>query len=134
MNIEKILKDNCSRVTKDRIDMFNLIRDKHIFSYSDILCECKWVWRASIFRNLNLFFKLWIIRKLDMWNNRDYYEYNNYDEHHEHMKCKKCNTVISFDAEELCKKIFLEANKLWFKVENHSIWIQWICNNCLLSN
>jgi Fe2+ or Zn2+ uptake regulation protein len=46
------------------------------------------------------------------------------------MKCEKCNDIINFDSENICKKILKEAKKIWFKVSNHSIWIYWTCKKC----
>jgi Fe2+ or Zn2+ uptake regulation protein len=40
------------------------------------------------------------------------YELNDEKHHHEHMKCEKCNDIINFDSENICKKILKEAKKI----------------------
>jgi len=40
------------------------------------------------------------------------YEINDEEHHHEHMKCEKCDSIISFASENICKKIFSEAKKI----------------------
>ncbi|MDP3380501.1 MAG: hypothetical protein Q8S84_03010 [bacterium] len=36
MKIENLLKESNLRVTKERIEIFELIKTKHIFNYNDI--------------------------------------------------------------------------------------------------
>jgi len=132
MNIEKILKENNNRITPERISIFNFLKTKHIFTYNDIMDNFKELWRSSIFRTLNLFLDLWVIRKVDIWENIMTYELNDENHHHEHMKCNKCNSIITFHSDNICKKIFEEAKKIWFEIKSHNIWIVGTCKNCLV--
>lgn len=131
MNIENILKEKQNRVTPERIAIFNFLKTKHIFTYNDIMDNFENIWRSSVFRTLNLFLSLWIIRKIDLWDNIMSYELNDNEHHHEHMKCNICNSIISFHSNDICKKIFEEAKKLWFEIKSHSIWVVGTCKNCL---
>lgn len=131
MNIVNILKNNKNRVTPERIAIFNYLKTKHIFTYNDIKENFKNIWRASIFRTLNLFLELWVIRKVEFWKKIMAYEIDDKDNHHEHMMCEKCDSIISFDSNFICNKIFDEATKIWFKVKQHSIWVLGICKKCL---
>lgn len=133
MNIEKILKENKNRVTPERIAIFDFLKTKHLFSYNDILDNFSDLWRASIFRTLNLFLDIWVIRKVDTWEKVATYELNDEDHHHEHMKCDKCKKIISFHSDKICSKIFSEAKKLWFEIKSHSIWVIGTCKNCLIN-
>lgn len=134
MKIENILKENKNRVTPERIAIFDFLKTKHIFSYNDINDNFKDLWRSSVFRTLNLFLDLWVIRKVDIWGNIMSYELNDHNHHHEHMTCKNCNSIINFDSEKICEKIFSQAKSLWFEIKSHSISIMWICKNCLINN
>ncbi len=131
MNIENILKEKQNRVTPERIAIFNFLKTKHIFTYNDIMDNFENIWRSSVFRTLNLFLSLWIIRKIDLWDNIMSYELNDNEHHHEHMKCNICNSIISFHSNDICKKIFEEAKKLWFEIKSHSIWVVGTCKDCL---
>jgi len=131
MDIEKILREKQNRVTPERVAIFDFLKTKHIFTYNDIMKNFKDIWRSSVFRTLNLFLSLWIIRKLDLWDNIMSYELNDEKHHHEHMKCCKCNNIITFNSENICKKIFEEAKKMWFEIKSHSIWVVGTCKNCL---
>ncbi len=131
MNIEKILKDNKNRVTPERIAIFNFLKTKHLFTYNDITKNFSNIWRSSIFRTLNLFLDIWVIRKVDIWDNTSTYELNDHNHHHEHMKCSNCNDIISFHSDKICNQIFEEAKKLWFEIKQHNIWIVWTCKKCI---
>ena len=132
MNIENILKKYNKSITKERIDIFSFISEKHLFSANDLILKFWNLWRASIFRTINLFLDLWIIRKVSFWERSENYELINDEEnHHEHMKCEKCSKIINFDSNNICKKILSEATNIWFKVKDHSISIVWTCKNCL---
>ncbi len=128
MDIEKILQKNNLRVTKERKMIFCFIRKNHIFSSSLIQENFKNIWRASIFRTLNLFLKLWIIRKLNLWENT--YEFSEEKDHHEHKKCSLCWKIFKFDIDDICLEIIKRAKCDWFSVEKHSINIIWKCNSC----
>lgn len=131
MNIENILKQNWNRITKERIDMFEFLKTKHIFTYFDIQKKFSELWRASIFRNLKLFLEIWVIKKVNLWEKIETYEINEHEDYHEHMKCEKCKSIINFDCQEIYKLIIKEAERKWFKLKSHSILINWICKNCL---
>jgi Fe2+ or Zn2+ uptake regulation protein len=130
MDIEKILKENNNRVTKERIEIFNFLKTVHFFTYSDITDKFKTIARSSVFRNLNLFSEIWVIRKIDVWNWVNTYELNNHEDHHEHMSCQKCDKVIDFESDNICNEIFKKAESLWFEVKNHCIWVSWVCKDC----
>lgn len=130
MKIENILKEHSKSVTKERIDIFSFLQTKHIFSANDILISFKDLWRASVFRTINLFLEIWVIRRISLWEKQETYELNEEDQHHEHMKCEKCNEIISFDSDDICKKIMWGAKKMGFIVKEHSIWILGTCRKC----
>jgi len=131
MKIEEILKENNNRITPERVTIFNFLKTKHIFTYNDITSNFENIWRSSVFRTLNLFLSLWVIRKVEIWWKVMSYEINDENQHHEHMKCEKCNSIISFDSDNICKRIFDEAKKIWFQIKSHNIWVLGICNKCL---
>ena len=131
MNIQKILKLHDKSITKERIDIFLFLETKHIFSANDILLAFPKLWRASIFRTINLFLEIGVIRSVFLWEKQETYEVIHENHHHEHMKCEKCNKIISFESHEICEKILWLAKEKWFIVKMHNIGIIWTCRNCL---
>jgi len=103
---------------------------KHIFTANDIVENFSNIGRASIFRSIKLFSELGVIRKIQVGSNAESYEVEHSHNHHEHMTCNSCGSIINFMSENICKKIFSEAKKLWFKISEHSIGVFGTCNNC----
>ena len=130
MNIEKILKDHKKRITNERIEIFDFISKKHIFDANDIINNFKNIWRASVFRTINLFLEIWIIRKIKSTKNGASYELVREEHSHEHMECWKCWEIISFGSEDIYKNLEKEAKKLGFKIEDKSINISGKCKKC----
>lgn len=130
MNIEKILKDHKKRITNERIEIFDFISKKHIFDANDIINNFKNIWRASVFRTINLFLEIWIIRKIKSTKNGDSYEIVDKKHSHEHMECEYCWKVLSFGSEDIYKNLEEEAKKLGFKIEDKSINISGKCKKC----
>ncbi|MCP4523738.1 MAG: transcriptional repressor [Candidatus Gracilibacteria bacterium] len=131
MEIEQILRENNNRVTPERVAIYNYLKTKHIFSYNNISQNFGELGRASIFRTLNLFLDLGVIRKVEIGEKTMTYELNDHNNHHEHMKCENCKEVISFDSDNICNKIFQEAKKLGFKIKSHNIGVLGTCKNCV---
>ncbi len=131
MDIEKKLKDIWKRCTKERVNIFSFFESEHVVSALKI--EKKFTWmigRASVFRTLKLFLDYGIIRKVQTIEKGDFYEINDKHAHHEHFHCKGCWEYISFESEKLCKRIFDEAMKIGFKIQEHNIWVFWLCQKC----
>lgn len=131
MKIEKVLKENNYRFTKEREDLFNFFKKKEFFSYNDIFKKFKDISRSSVFRTINLFLDLWIIRKIFIWETSICYEFVDKKNHNEYLLCEKCNSIIAMKSKKICKKLEEEVEKIWFKMKNHNIWITGICNECL---
>lgn len=131
MKIEDILKEKWKRVTSERIEIFEFIEKKHIFDSNDILNNFKNIWRASVFRTINLFLEIWLIRKVKTCKNWDSYEIiHSENHHHEHMECLDCWDILNFESEKIYKEITKTAKKLWFSIDEQIINISWKCKNC----
>jgi len=132
MKIEQKLRNHKKKVTPERVELFSWMEKKHLFNSSDIEKNFSHIGRASIFRTLKLFCEIWILRRLNLWESGDKYEVECCEKHHhEHMKCNDCWDIISFTSDLICKKIFSEARKLGFHIDEHSLSIFWKCKNCI---
>ncbi len=130
MNIENILKQHGKSITEERKEIFNYLETKHIFSAQEVLEQFPTLGRASIFRTIRLFLEIWILRRLTLGERWESYEINNTGHHHEHMKCTVCQTIMSFDSHNICRKIFEEAKKQGFIIQEHSLSILGKCTKC----
>ena len=131
MNIEKHLKSHGKKITPERIKLFSKMKWMHIFDSKDLVEAFPEIGRASIFRTLKLFIEIWILRRVSLWESGENYEVECCEKHHhEHMKCNSCGDVISFESNNICKKLFVEAKKIGFQISEHSIWIFGTCKKC----
>lgn len=130
MNIESLLKSHWKSITNERMDIFQFLRTKHLFSATDILEEFPQIGRASIFRTIRLFLEIGILRRVTLGERWESYELNDTSHHHEHMKCTICQSIMSFDSHSICHKIFEEAKKQWFAIQQHSLSILGKCQKC----
>lgn len=133
MNIENILKSHNKNITEERKEIFAFLETKHIFSAQEILEKFPTLGRASIFRTIRLFLEIGILRRLTLGDRWETYELNHIEHHHEHLKCTRCQTIISFESKSICKKIFEEAKKQGFIIQEHSLSVLGKCQKCSLS-
>ena len=132
MEIEKILREHKKSVTPERIELFAWMEQKHLFTSGDLESGFTHIGRASIFRTIKLFVELWILRRVNLWESGESYEIECCKKHHhEHMKCNSCWDILSFASDSICKQIFVQAKKLSFHIDEHSLSILWKCKNCI---
>jgi len=86
--------------------------------------------RTTIYRELCFLLENNIIKKIQLGDNKTYYEIS--AGHHHHLVCIKCNKVkeivVGQHLEGQEKKIYKKEK---FKVLNHSLEFYGLCSNCL---
>jgi Fur family ferric uptake transcriptional regulator len=130
MNIAIILKSHGKSITEERKEIFSFLETKHIFSAQEVQEQFPALGRASVFRTIRLFLEIGIIRRLNIGERGESYELNDTSHHHEHMKCTLCQSIMSFDSHSICRKIFEEAKKQGFAIQEHSLSILGKCSKC----
>lgn len=130
MDLKNTLIKNNISYTKQRQIIYDEIIRLHHFSYEDLEKSLKKIWRASIFRTLNLFSKIWIINIVETVPWVLTYELIDEKNHHEHMRCQKCGKIYEFDDNELHDLFIKIANKHGFVLVSHSLIFKWICKEC----
>ena len=131
MNIENILKQHWKSITEERKEIFRFLETRHIFSAQEVLEQFPALGRASVFRTIRLFLEIGVLRRLILGERWESYEINNSGHHHEHMKCTLCQSIMSFDSHGICRKIFEEARKQGFAIQEHSLSILGTCQKCI---
>ena len=86
--------------------------------------------RTTVYRGLCFLLEKDIIRKIQLADNKVYYELTS--EHHHHLVCTKCNRVqkivLDKHLEEQEREIY---QKKKFKVSSHSLEFYGVCSHCL---
>jgi len=134
MELKEILKKAWKSYTEERELVFWAVKKLHHFDYSDLqkYLENKNIniWRASVFRTLNLFVEIQILENICNRNWVIIYEYIDENNHHEHMKCRNCWIIIEFNDEEIHSFLEKIAKNNNFKLLKHSVNLEWLCKKC----
>ena len=87
---------------------------------------------ATIYRTLDLFTELDLVKRLDFGDGRNRYELNDeeFAHFHHHLICVKCGHVAEFEDDMLETLESIIANKLNFKTIDHQLKVYGYCGNC----
>ena len=132
-NILVKLKTNKLKQTPKRKAILKLfLVKKRFLSPDDILTaikkEFKKVSFPSIYRNLDELYKIGVLLKVQKPDRRLYYALCNSEKntHHHHIVCVTCGKIGEFDGCILPVKDKING----FKITNHSLQLEGICNKC----
>jgi Fur family ferric uptake transcriptional regulator len=84
---------------------------------------------ATVYRTLSLLEESNIVTSLSFGAQGKKYELGAKN-HHDHLICTKCGSITEFVDEEIEKRQDKIANKLGFNMQDHSMQIYGICQNC----
>lgn len=120
--IKELLYKKGIKATNQRIEILEIIKNNNEISIKNLCKKLSHIDRSTIYRTIDLFLDKNVINKV-LINKEIFYEIK--EEHKHYLKCVKCHKRIvinncPFDCEQI------EG----FKVLNHSINIDGICDNC----
>ncbi len=123
----EILKNSGFKLTKNRCEILKiLLNSQKPISLKEIQTKVNNCDFASIYRIINLFVELKIVRKVNFGEKFLRYEIENEKKHHHHLVCTKCGKVSFLDY---C--VVDEIEKLTkFKIEEHNMEFSGICPEC----
>jgi Fur family ferric uptake transcriptional regulator len=133
---KKILLENDYRLTTQRKEILRVFlkhKEKHFNAeqLSDILKNRDSnIGLATIYRNLELFHRLGILKQLDFNDAFKYYELNLIEKHHHHLICINCDKIIEFNDEALINFEKQIENEYDFEIRDHIIKFYGVCKNC----
>ncbi|MGL5650641.1 MAG: Fur family transcriptional regulator [Paraclostridium sp.] len=136
--LKKVISKSGYKVTTQKILILEvMLNDSNHLSAKDIHDKLKQknIGLATIYRSLNLFIELNIIKKVEI-DNITYYEMKIFSKNpfHIHFKCSKCGSIIDINNKDInidyigiIRKIELEEN---FEIEDSDIMFKGICDKC----
>jgi len=123
------------KVTLPRVKILQILEgseDKH-FSAEDVykaLIEAdEDVGLATVYRVLTQFEAAGLVMRHHFEGGHSVFELNS-DDHHDHIVCTKCGRVDEFFDEVIEQQQDQIADKLGFKITDHSLYIYGICLSC----
>jgi len=131
-----ILKDNSLKFTKQRelILKFLYEHDDH-YTPEEVYLKIKEknpdinIGIATIYRTLTLLEDSGIVSSISFGIQGKKYEFG-LKNHHDHLICSKCGKIIEFFDETIEKQQEIIANKFDFKMQEHSMKIIGLCQDC----
>ncbi|WP_039965890.1 Fur family transcriptional regulator [Paraclostridium bifermentans] len=136
--LKKVISKSGHKVTTQKILILEvMLNNSHHLSAKDIHDKLKQknIGLATIYRSLNLFIELNIIKKVEI-DNITYYEMKIFSKNpfHIHFKCSKCGSIIDINNKDInidyigiIRKIELEEK---FEIEDSDIMFKGICDKC----
>jgi Fur family ferric uptake transcriptional regulator len=123
------------KVTLPRVKILQILEgseDKH-FSAEDVykaLIEAdEDVGLATVYRVLTQFEAAGLVMRHHFEGGHSIFELNS-DDHHDHIVCTKCGKVEEFFDEVIEQQQDQIAEKLGFKITDHSLYIYGVCPSC----
>ena len=125
--IEDILKHNNLKVTKHRIEVYNMIKNSSLITLNEIYKGLN-IDKVTVYRIIKLFLKNNIIVK-EIDNDNTYYSVNE-KEHAHYMTCTNCHKKIKIDTCPIEDEIEKLCDSNGFELKSHSINLEGICKDC----
>ena len=98
------------------------------YTVKDIMDKLNWkINKTTVYRNIEKLQISWII--IENYSSNWEKIYSKKENHHHHFICNICNNNINIWC-FVDKEIIKLEDKFWFKVNNHSLTLSWICNEC----
>lgn len=135
MNDQKDLKSAGLKATLPRLkilELFEKSEERHLSAedvYKVLLNAGDDVGLATVYRVLTQFEDAGLLTRHHFESGKAVFELNE-GEHHDHIVCVKCGKVEEFFDEEIERRQKEAAESHGFKMQEHSLMIYGICNDC----
>lgn len=129
------LTENGYKLTGPRLAILDyLVHEKGhhniIDIYEKIRLKNEGIGMATIYRTIDLFLELGIVRVLTLKNSQPCFEINWPGDHHHHLVCTECGRIIEFGSCNF-KLIVGEIEKVTrFSIEEHNLEAYGLCPRC----
>lgn len=133
---EEFLKSRGLRNTSQKKFLLDQVFNRHEHFDADLLIEQlpsrgsdNYVSRPTVYRTLKEFVDAGLLHRFEL-DGRSMYELNYGYPEHDHLYCTKCRQLIEFTSEELVRLRDQVARTHRFRVKDHRLIIQGICDAC----
>lgn len=124
------LRNNKHHATLPRRHLFALLKDAGIpMSATEITYELRTVDRSTVYRMLDLFLKLGIIKEVWPSGGHKYELSDEFQEHHHHIVCEVCGLITIINSKDLEKILVKSAKKAGYQLTNHQVELTGLCSS-----
>lgn len=130
--LAKTLKDNGYSITNTRKLVYRALLDQEPIPMSNLIERASaTIDRASIYRTIELFEQLGIIRKLYIGWKYKIELSEKFSHHHHHITCIVCGTITAFEeTKDIRETLNALSQKAHFTPVGHQIELTGICARC----
>ena len=114
------------KVTPQRLAVLWAIAVEQHQSMDEIRTRCPEVGMVTVYRTLDLFSELGLVRRLDLGDGA---RYELAEDHHHHLICEDCGTVAEFEQCPLDVQRLPQIGR-GFEVRAHSLEVYGRCPDC----
>ena len=133
---EEFLQSRGLRNTSQKKFLLDQVFNRHEHFDADLLIEQlpsrgsdNYVSRPTVYRTLKEFVDAGLLHRFEL-DGRSMYELNYGYPEHDHLYCTKCRQLIEFTSEEFVRLRDQVARTHRFRVKDHRLIIQGICDAC----
>lgn len=133
-HFKRILVENGQSVTKARLHTFQLLLHEKPQSMQQLIQKAAGeVDRVSIYRNIELFERLGIVKKVYIGWKYKVELSDMFTSHHHHLLCLGCGKVVDIEDERHIEAFIQRvAGEQGFTVRGHQFEIEGYCQTCTL--
>ncbi len=129
--LHQLLSNHGHRITRARKSVFNALDAAgKPLGTTAIIALCPGVDRVSVYRSIDLFSRLGIIKLIPVGWKQQYELTSLFKSHHHHMFCTKCKTLIDIHSDDFEDFVTKLANAHQFTSFDHTFEIRGICRKC----
>lgn len=121
------LRGGGHKVTPQRLAVLGAIIAEQHQRLEGIMARCPEVGMVTVYRTLDLFGELGLVRRLDLGDGA---RYELADDHHHHLICEECGTVAEFEQCPLDLRLLPLQLGSGFEVRAHSVEVYGRCSQC----
>lgn len=129
--LEVIFARQQLRLTAPRKAVFRLL---HTFdapiAIADIADKCPMIDRVSIYRTIELFLQLGIVRAVPLGWKQLYELTSPFKAHHHHLSCTNCGRLIDVHSQKFEQLVATVSKEYSFTPQDHTFEIKGLCSDC----
>lgn len=128
--LHQTLKQRNHSLTQSREIVFAALLKGGAQTMPQLITACKLIDRASVYRTIDLFEELGVVRRIQIgWKYK--LELAGAYSHHHHLTCLQCGQIIHFAEDKLLESRLADiAESNNFTIQDHQLEIQGLCKAC----
>lgn len=118
-------------LTKPRLAVFKSLENSEPLTMHELIERTPAIDRATVYRVIELFQELGIVKRLQIGWKYKLELSDAFNPHHHHLSCTNCGKTIVIHEDKTIEQLIHQlASSNNFKLTDHQLEIQGLCQNC----